>query len=254
MMITSYEDVMGENDLHSEEEEEEEEGDVVTPIEEAAEVMEPPPKRQKTVWEIHGLDTRNYETEQLGEVSKDRSRCFGCIHVGEQDKTTLRYDQINNMINVIRKSVARCDPVALARHVAELHDAIRREHNSNLINGTRPMCVWDAAMVLDHIRNHNTDPEMQTWLRLMEIQEMIQISLRASVEIDPDTGEKRINPQQYKVYESLVKLHAQVSKMDATKCMFRGNEKQMDMSAAREEIISTGTKDIVDYFRKPGGQ
>lgn len=243
----SYAEVMDgiDNDLDSGDASEEAEVEVEVEVP----AVEPPQKRQKTVWEIHGLDTRNYETEQLGEVSRDRSRCFGCVHVGEQEKTTMRYDQVNNIINVIRKSVARCDPVALARHVAQLHARYRREHNANLINGDTPMSVWDAAMVLDHIRNHNTDPEMQTWLRLMEIQELMQVALRASVEIDPDTGERRVNPQQYKVYESLVKLHAQVSKMDVTKCLFKGNEKQMDMSAAREPVIAFQGKTIVDYLR-----
>lgn len=211
---------------------------------------EPEPKRQKVVWEICGLDSRNYEREQLGAVSFDRTECFGCIQVGEKDKTAVRNDQINNIIDVIRKSVARCDPVALATQVSELYEEYRQDINANLINGDKPLPPWKPAMVLDHIRHHNTDPEMQTWLRLSEIQELQQVALRACVEMDHESGEKRLNHQQCRIYNDLAKLHQQLSRTDVTKCLFNGAEKHVDMSVARQPTITFHGKNIVDYMKQ----
>ena len=37
----------------------------------------------------------------------------------------------------------------------------------------RPLPEWKAASIIEHLTKHNTDPEVQTWVRLIEIQEMI---------------------------------------------------------------------------------
>lgn len=36
-----------------------------------------------------------------------------------------------------------------------------------------PIPDWDPASVLHHLRHHNVDPQIQTALRLYEIQEVI---------------------------------------------------------------------------------
>lgn len=209
---------------------------------------EPPFKRQKPDWEMCGLESRRYEEEELLTPSLDRSACFGCVVVGERDKTTVDLERVVDLIKIIRKSVARCDPVVLARHVAREYAKLRHDINMHLPPDEAPLPEWPASMVLDHIRNHHTDPELQTWLRLKEIQELIQVSLRSMVE--QAEGDMRINPQQFRVYQDLVKLYYQVAKTDFTKCCFRSNEALIDIKAACQPVIAVSDKTIVDYFER----
>lgn len=212
--------------------------------------VEAPLKKQKTTWTICGFDSTQYEEDELLTPSLDRSTCFGCVYVGERDKTTIRFERVADLIRMIRTSVARSDPVVMARHVAKEYAKLRREVNTTLIEGEAPLPKWDAAMVLDHVRYHNTDPEMQTWLRLTEIQEVLKVARRSMIERDDDNGEKRVNPQQFRVYKDAANLWNVVAKVDPSKCTFRSNESLIDMKAACQPIIALTDKTIVDYFEK----
>lgn len=210
---------------------------------------EPPAKRAKVEWDQCGLESRNYEEDELLVPSPDKSQCFGCVYVGERDKTTIGFERITDLIKMIRESIARCDPVALVKHVASEYKKLQNEINNNPINNEPPLPDWTEAMILDHLRNHNTDPEIQTWIRLYEIQELIRVALGSMVEKHPDTGQTRINEKQYRVYQDLVKLYYLVAKTDVSKCLFKSNESMIDMKAACQPIVALSDKTIVDYFK-----
>ena len=214
-------------------------------------IMEPIQKKQKTEWEPHGLESRRREKYELKDETPTNStqeNCFGCIYIGERVKVTVPEEKFLELITLIRECVARSDPVTLAKYVHKRYTALQKDVNDNLLDGNEPLPDWSQSMILNHIRNHNTDAEIQTWLRLTEIQELMQVALKASVEIDQETGHIRINTQQNKAYQDLLKLYCQVAKLDLSKMIFMSNGDHINMDNARQEIIAKDDKDLFNYF------
>ena len=208
----------------------------------------PIPKKAR-VYESCGLATRQQEINELG-FPGQRMGCFGCVYVGECDSGAIQHKDIVSLIAFIAASVAQTDPVNLAIHIATRYAKIRREINTNLMPNEMPLPEWKAATILDHIRNHNTDPEIQSWLRLTELQELIQIGLHSSVEYDEETNDKRLNDKQCKIVMDLIKLSESIAKSDPSKKMFYSKSKHIDIDAtSRGGIISVSGKNIVDHFK-----
>jgi len=204
-------------------------------------------KKQRE-YEACGLDTRQEELNELG-TPDNRSGCFGCVYIGERDSAAIPYEDVMILIDMIRKSIARTDPINLSIHIARKYEQLRCEINSSLMPGEVPLPEWNAATILDHIRNHNTDPEIQTWVRLAELQELAQIALHASVERDPETGQKRINEKQCKMYMELVKAMESLAKSDPSKKVFFSGGAHIDMKVGAQGMIAISGKNIVDYWK-----
>jgi len=245
----TYNEVIEEEDDEVEEDELEHSGEV--------DREEPPAKREKPEWNGCGLPTRNYEEQVFGKPSLDRSNCFGCTVIAERAMAPIPFPRMNELFEMIRQSVAYTDPVNLAVNVEKKYNEIRQEINDALPEDRIPLPYWPAAMILDHLRNHNTDPEMQTWLRLIEIQELMQIALKASVEvtsagIDPETGEEiyfqRIDSKQQKCYLDLAKAWLQLARTDFKKLPFTSTGAVVDLHGPGSATISTKRKTIYDFF------
>lgn len=146
-----------------------------------------------------GLISRQLERDILGEP-KNRERCFGCCYIGEYDTAAMADEEVTALFNMIRKSYARTNHIALAIHVAAKYREIQEDRNAHLYGNDQPLPDWDEATILEHLRSHNTDPELQLWQRLTEMQELAQIALNAAVELDPDTGNYSVNEKQAKIY------------------------------------------------------
>ena len=207
----------------------------------------PIPKKAR-IYESCGLETRQKEINELG-FPGDRSGCFGCVYIGERETAAIPYDDIMALINMIRESIARTDPINLSTHVAKRYALFRKQINENLMPNEAPLPEWKAATILDHIRNHNTDPEIQTWVRLSELQELMQVALHASVEVDEDTGDKRINDKQYKAYIDLVKTTETIYKSDPSKKIFYSGGAHIDMKTGAQGMMAVSGKNIVDYWK-----
>jgi hypothetical protein len=225
--------------------EEQEEEDVIP--DDMADVE--PPAKKKKVYHPCGLPTRQEEINELGKA-ECRSGCFGCVYIGEREAGALAYEDVIVLIDMIRTSIARTDPINLSKHIAERYAYLREEVNASLLPGEKPLPEWTAATILDHIRNHNTDPEIQTWVRLAELQELMQVALRASVEIDEDTGEKRVNEKQCKIYMDLVKAAESLYKSDPSKKIFFSGGAHIDMKSASQGLMAVSGKNIVDHWSK----
>ena len=195
-----------------------------------------------------GLLTRKYEYDELG-APDTQSGCFGCCYIGEQEAGAVPFEEIMNLINLIRKSIAKTDPVNLANYVAKKYAALREEINSNLMPGEKPLPEWKAATILQHLRYHNVDAELQTWNRMVEYQELIKIALDASVVRDEDTGEVKINPVQAKMYIELTKQYESLSKSDPTEKLYYSGGNNMDMKAASEGFISYSGKPLIAMWK-----
>lgn len=206
-----------------------------------------PAKKKQRVFEPCGLDSRQKEENELGYPDK-QGNCFGCVYIGEQDAAAIPYEDIIILINYIRKSIARTDPINLSQHIAEQYAILRADINRTLMPGEKPLPKWTAATILDHIRNHNTDPEIQTWVRLSEIQELMQVALYSSVEQDVDTGAKQVNEKQCKIYMDLCKVYEQLQKSDPTKKNFFKPGAHIDMKTASQGFIAVSGKNLTDRW------
>lgn len=223
------------------------EDDVVSYDQVRTALIEPVQKKHKGI--PCGLPTRKAEERELG-VGSDRAHCFGCIYIGEGDSAAIGYEDILALINMVKKSIARTDPLNLAIHVAQRYARIQEEVNGNLLPGRQPLPDWSAASILDHIRNHNTDPELQTWLRIAEMQELAQAALNGAVEMDIMTGTRSLNVQQTRLYLELVKTMKMLSKSDLSTELFYSGGQHIDMNTASSGFIATSGKPMISYLRK----
>lgn len=210
-------------------------------------IIEPVPK--KAAPKACGLITRQRELEKLG-AAKERAHCFGCIYVGEQDSGAVAFEDIMALLNMIRRSIARTDPINLAIHLAERYKMIQDDVNDNLQPGETPLPDWDAATILEHLRSHNTDPELQLWMRISELQELAQIALNASVTVDPDTGAHSIDEKQCKMYVEICKTLESFRKSDPSKHVFYSAGDHLDMKAASQGPIATQGKTLISFLKK----
>jgi hypothetical protein len=209
-------------------------------------MIEPVNKKPKPV--PCGLPTRNAERD-LGETG-DRAQCFGCIYIGEAESGAIGYEDVIALMNMVRESIARTDPLTLAIYIAERYAKIQEEVNSNLPPGRNPLPDWNAVSILDHIRNHNTDAELQRWMRLTELQELAQTALHSSVEIDLQTGERSLNEKQAKLYMELVKTMKMLRKNDLSDEVFYSGGRHIDMNNASSGFLAVSGKPMISYLRK----
>lgn len=215
----------------------------------SASVASEPPEKKCKIYEPCGLQTRERERNELGEPSS-RSGCFGCVYIGERETGAIQYEDIMALIDMIRQSIARTDPINLAIHIAGRYAEFQQKINEKLFPGETPLPDWTAAAILDHIRNHNTDPEVQTWVRLSEMQELLQVALSASVERDEETGQLRVNEKQCKMYMELTRAMEAVSKSDPSKKIFYSGGAHIDMKVGAQGLIATSGKNIVDFWKQ----
>lgn len=214
-------------------------------MEECEETMLPA-NRKKPSLQVCGLPSREME-RVLGD-SDGSAHCFGCVYVGEHDAAVGPYEDVMGLVNMARKSIAKVNPVFLARYLAKRYKAIQEQVNASLMPGDEPWPDWTAATILDHFRNHNTDPEMQSWITLSELQEMKRIAADAAVVYNPDNGQKSLDEKQTKLYMDLVKLIDAQGKSDPSKKVFFSGGAHLDMKSASDGVISTSGKRLVRYL------
>lgn len=130
-------------------------------------------------------------------------------------------------------SIAISDPIELSKQVEEKYKLIRQKTNKNKSLNEVKLPVWKAADILHHFRYHNTDPEIQHWLKLNSLQQIMKTVVENSlVEKNDITGKERINERQFKIYLDAMKQHSSVSKENPKKMAFYqpgrylNNEKQ----------------------------
>lgn len=194
-----------------------------------------------------GLPSRQAEFNELGPPDT-RAICFGCWYNGEREAGATSSQDIEALMNIIRKTISKSDPVNLAIYLAERFEKIRDDVNNALMPGEKPLPEWTAATILDHLRNHNTDPELQTWHRITELQELAQIALNATVVTDPETGAVQLDDKQGKLYLDLMKQAETLYRSDPAKKLYYSGGNHIDMQAASEGPIAYSGKNLIDYW------
>jgi len=196
------------------------------------------------VYEPCGLKTREREKEELGEPD-NRSTCFGCVYVGEREQTAMPYRDVMDLIEMGRASIGCSDPISLAKEMERRFNIMRRECNAQLMPGERPIPRWRAATIMEHIRSHNQDPEIQQWVQLRDIQELKDIALQASVTKKSRSGTVKLDEKQAAAYEKLCRLEWFVRRQEPQKCCFYSGGGHIDPKSMRQGLLSTSGKPIV---------
>lgn len=194
-----------------------------------------------------GLPTRAVEEQELGRP-KPRSTCFGCVYVGEREQTAIPYRDVMDLIEMGRSSMGCSDPVSLAKEMARRYRKIRQKCNANLQPGERALPEWTAATILEHIRCHNQDPELQQWRQLRDIQELKEITMKAMVVRNKRSREEKIDEKQFKVFNDLVRLEWFLYKQDPQKARFYSGGGHIEPKTLSQGILCTSGKPIVDLW------
>jgi len=193
--------------------------------------------------------TRRMEEETLG-VAGCRSTCFGCVYVGERTGAAIPHGDLRKLIEMSRQSIGRTDLIVLCKAMAEFYERFRRKVNRHLLAGERRLPRWPAAMILDHIRYHNQDPEIQQVVLLAEIQELRGAVFNACLEESTVTGQVRGNKEQVGIYERLSKLQLHVQSKKAADMAFYSAGARLDPRVSNQGLISTNTKPLIDYWQE----
>ena len=205
---------------------------------------------KKAVFLQCGLLSRQQEFNELG-APTPQSGCYGCRQMGEAVSTTaaVPYEEIVALFNTIRECITKTAPIELAIYVATRYEAIRTEINNDLMDGEDPLPPWSAATVLEHIRNHNINSKLQGCNRMFELQQLTQVALNASVVMNVDTKEVKIDPVQGKMYMEYVKLMETLSKTDPNSKIYNSDD-HVDLKTAGEGPIVLSGKRMFSRWKQ----
>lgn len=219
--------------------------------EDSAQMEEPEEEKERFVFKKPR--TRELEEDRLG-VPGCRSKCFGCVYIGEQRGAAIPQGDLRKLIEMSRQSIGRTDLIVLCEAMGEFYDRFRRKVNASLLPNEKKLPKWPPVMILDHIRYHNQDPEVQQVLLLAETQELRGRAFEACLEESTTTGKVRCNKDQVAVFEKLCKLQLYVQSKDASKMAFYSAGARLDPRVSNQGLISTNTKNLIDYWHETAAE
>jgi hypothetical protein len=193
------------------------------------------------------LESREEEEQLLGPPG-DRSECFGCVYVGERTNVPIPYEPVAELFEMQRKSLGKVKMAVLAKAMAKKHAEIRREVNRVLAergDQHERMAEWRARDILEHIRNHNQDPQVQQIIMLEEVQELRERALNASLERDAETGHVRCNKDQLACYEKMAKLQTFLQGVDPSKQAMYAPNARVDAEAK-----PMSGRNLISYWKR----
>ena len=196
--------------------------------------LDTPPQKSQLV--VCGPPSLQEEENELG-VPGPRSHCYGCKYINEELTVEAPVELIQQFNSLVRKHIiAKTNFISAALQLAEKHRVMRDEVNRFAKLGQHEIPEWSAASILDCLRNHNFNPLIKLWFRLAQVNDLINISYRASVVQDSITKEMQLDPKQTKQFVELVKLEEQLYKSgDPSKKAFGTGKDQakMDLDPVR---------------------
>jgi AcrR family transcriptional regulator len=201
-----------------------------------------------------GLRSRRREKKRFRSKALKRSECFLCAYVGERN-TTLASEEVNVMVEMIRRNTGRMESAILAEMVADYYERFRERVNARLEPGEPPLPRMTAPTVLDHIRRHHQDPEVKKLVQLEELQEMREELLDVVLERSKRTKRVRANKTQVDCLEKIIKLEWMVQGKDLDK-MIRHEPGARVQSGAGEpgSVVATQGKTLYDFWRRKRGR
>lgn len=197
-----------------------------------------------------GLRSRRREKKRFRSKAQKRSECFLCAYIGERN-TTLGSEEVNVMVEMIRRNTGRMESAILAEMVADYYEGFRTRINSRLEHGEPSLPRMTAPTVLEHIRRHHQDPEVKKLVQLEELQEMREELLDVVLERSKRTKRVRANKTQVDCLEKIIKLEWLVQAKDPAKMV--GHEPGARLQSGVGEagsVVAIQGKTIVDYWRR----
>lgn len=163
-------------------------GDVILPAR---------PPSAKDAWQPAGtLPSRKRERDVFEAEPRDQGRCFGCVYDLTGNSKNIARTDFKELCMVASKCTAQMSITVLGNELARLYKRMQEDVNSkNQHDGRDPLPDWEAVDIIEHLRHHNVDPEIQTWVRLVEIQEMITLCIENMMEENTITHNRRVNMQ-----------------------------------------------------------
>ena len=203
-------------------------------------------QEEKEFYEPCPLPSRKKERKRLGKPDS-RSTCFLCAYVGEKD-TIIPSDDVNKIVEMLRKNTGRMDTVTLAEMIADYYADFRRKINGSLRRGETPLPYMSAATVVEHIRKHHQDPEVKQIVILEELQELRESILGVVMEKGNKRGHKRANKMQVDCLEKVIKMELMVQKQDPAKMALYSAGSRLDPTSHKQGPVVGATKNLFSYW------
>lgn len=199
-------------------------------------------------WELEELASRKREREELG-APQPRNECFGCVYDLSTDGVSICNESFKELCCVASQCIGQMSMEALGKELARLYEDFRRDMNARSQHEDRvPLPTWKASSIVEHLKYHNVDPEIQKWVRLVEIQEMINLTMESIMEIHPITEKRRVNKDSLRTYTDLVKLWYHVAERPMEKQYGYRKKGRLDIEVVNQPFITKHQKSIVDYY------
>lgn len=218
-------------------------GDVILPAR---------PPSAKDAWEPAGsLPSRKRERDAFERGPVDRGNCFGCVYDLSSNSKNISRTDFKEMCMVAAKCTAQMSITVLGNELARLYKKMQEDVNSrNQFDGRTPLPDWEAADIIEHLRHHNVDPEIQTWVRLVEIQEMITLCIENLMEYNRVNNNTRINRQELQKYSELVKMWYFVARQPLEKLFAFRKGARIDVQAMSQPFATTTGRSLIDEYQK----
>lgn len=199
-------------------------------------------------WELEELTSRKREREELG-TPQPRNECFGCVYDMSTDGVTICHESFKELCVVASQCIGQMSMEALGKELGRLYEDFRQDMNNRSQHEDRvPLPPWKPSSIVEHLKYHNVDPEIQKWVRLIEIQEMINLTMETAIEINPITSKRRVNKDALRTYTELVKLWYHVAERPMEKQFGYRKKGRLDIEVANQPFITKNQKSIVDYY------
>lgn len=196
-----------------------------------------------------GLPSR-LEEQELGDP-QPRVECFACSFGEFGEAEAMAYGDFVKLRRMLETGVSRVAPVNLVQAIARRYAKIRDKVNSKFLRvGKRPLPEWNEATILEHLRYHNVEPKLQTWLQIDELQEIRKVAANACIVRNSDTGELYVDEKQFKIYAETIKLSETLYKSDVSKKLFYSADTHMDTKAASEGALPASGHALINHWEK----
>ena len=127
----------------------------------------------------------------------------------------------------------------------EAGEEVRQEANKRLSKGEDPIPEWSPASIFDHWLNHNTDPEIQTWIQLWRLQNIMTQLYEKGLFVLTD-GRLSLDIKETKALCDLTTAWQKAASRDCKKLAFYSHGAHIDTGS--RPIINTRTKNIYNLF------
>ena len=208
------------------------------------------PPSAKDAWQPAGtLPSRKRERDVFERDPCDQGKCFGCVYDLTGNSKNISRTDFKELCLVASKCTAQMSITVLGNELARLYKRMQEDVNSkNQYDGRDPLPDWDAADIIDHLRHHNVDPEIQTWVRLVEIQEMITLCIENMMEENTVTNHRRVNMQELRKYDMLLRQWYYVSSRPLEKLFAFRKASRLDVQSMSQPFATSVGKSLIDNY------